>query len=340
MSNELQQQPKFSVFINSKGTQQAIMNTLQDVSRTKKFTAAIVSAVTMNPSLAECNQATILSGALLGESLNLSPSPQLGQYHLVPFKDKNKGKVATFIVGYKGYLTMAIRSGYYKNINVMEVREGEYQGINSESGEPIISFISDDEERLSKPVIGYYAYIKLVSGFEKSMYWSKTKMMNHADTYSAAFSKESYKKLQEGKIPPQDLWKYSSFWYKSFDDMALKTMLRQILSKWGVLSTEMQEMFVKDETTGDNKNDRNYIEADFKEDNISSVNENQKQEVGKKELDIPQKPSPTTKVEKQIGPNNSDDSPYSTSMPFENENTDTKEEPEADPYEFMNKYLK
>ena len=99
MSYEVQQKPKFSVFINNKNTQTAIMNTLQDATRTKKFTAAIVSAVTMNPALLECDQASILSSALLGESLNLSPSPQLGQYYLVPFNDKKKGKVANFILG-------------------------------------------------------------------------------------------------------------------------------------------------------------------------------------------------------------------------------------------------
>lgn len=190
---------------------------------------------------------------------------------------------------------MAIRSGLYKNINVMEVREGEYLGIHSQSGDAIIQFISNDEERLSKKVIGYYAYIKLTSGFEKSMYWSKEKMLQHADTYSAAFNKEAYKKLQEGKIPQQDLWKYSSFWYRDFDQMAFKTLLRQILSKWGILSTEMQEAFIKDDTSGDTTENRNYVDADYEEQTISDVNATQHEEVGTKEIPTQLKEEPKPK---------------------------------------------
>ena len=91
----------------------------------QRFISAIVSAVNTNPTLQECTNQSILSGALLGESLKLSPSPQLGHYYLVPFNDKNKGKVAQFQMGYKGYIQLAIRSGQYKKINVIAVKEGE-----------------------------------------------------------------------------------------------------------------------------------------------------------------------------------------------------------------------
>ena len=86
------------------------------------------------------------------------------------------------------------------------------------------------------------------NGFRKAMYWSKKKMMLHADKYSPAFSAAAYEKLLAGKIPKDDLWKYSSFWYKSFDDMAMKTMLRQLISRWGIMSIEMQTAYERDES--------------------------------------------------------------------------------------------
>ena len=93
------------------------------------------------------------------------------------------------------------------------------------------------------------------------MYWTKKKMLLHADKYSKAFNKESYEKLQAGKIPQKDLWKYSSFWYKDFDGMAYKTMLRQLISKWGIMSIEMQEAFEKD--MAEIKEDENYVNIGY-----------------------------------------------------------------------------
>ena len=124
-NNQMQmqpQKPKFSVAITTKGYQSLISNTLRDPARARRFTASITSAVAVNPALQECDAGTILAGALLGESLNLSPSPQLGQYYLVPFKQKAKydraGNLirpeivtATFVLGYKGYVQLALRSG-------------------------------------------------------------------------------------------------------------------------------------------------------------------------------------------------------------------------------------
>lgn len=114
-------------------TADAVKNQINQVVGGKdgqRFISAIVSAVNTNPALQECTNQSILSGALLGESLKLSPSPQLGQYYLVPFNDKNKGKVAQFQLGYKGYIQLAIRSGQYKKLNVLAIKEGElvYKG--------------------------------------------------------------------------------------------------------------------------------------------------------------------------------------------------------------------
>lgn len=241
------QKPKFTVAITTPGYQKLINNTLGDPERAKRFIASITSAVAINPQLQECDVGTILAGALLGESLNLSPSPQLGQYYLVPFNDKkSETKKAQFILGYKGYIQLAIRSGQYKKLNVLEIKEGELVSFDPLNEEIECMLIDDWDAREAAPTIGYYAMFEYVNGFRKAIYWSRTKMESHADKYSPAFSAAAYRKIQAGEVKDADMWKYSSFWYKNFDDMAKKTMLRQIISKWGVMSTEMQKAFEND----------------------------------------------------------------------------------------------
>lgn len=230
----------FSAFL----TQDAIKKKINDMVGGKdgqRFVTSIISAVSVNPALAECDYSTILSAAMLGESMKLSPSPQLGQYYLVPFNDKKRGyKVAQFQLGYKGYIQLAIRSGYYKKLNVLSIKEGELVHYDPLNEEIEVSLIEDDTEREAAPTIGYYAMFEYNNGFRKAMYWSREKMMAHADKYSAAFSAQKYRDLMDGKIPQSEMWKYSSFWYKDFDGMAYKTMLRQLISKWGIMSIEMQ----------------------------------------------------------------------------------------------------
>lgn len=275
MSNELTvQKQKFSVAITTETYKNLINNTLGDPERSRRFIAAITSAVAVNPALQECTPGTILAGALLGESLNLSPSPQLGQYYLVPFEKTLKGKDgktlyvldengehvlnekgkwkaqtitnAEFVMGYKGYIQMAIRTNQYRDIDAIEIREGEFLGLDPETGKPRFRFIENDAERDSRKVIGYLAYFEMLNGFKKTLFWSKSKMLNHADKYSPAFSAQMMLKLEKGEVPQDQLWKYSSYWYKNFDGMAKKTMLRQLLDKWGVMSADMQQAFVND----------------------------------------------------------------------------------------------
>lgn len=256
MSADTAKKMTFSIAISQPKFQRLIANCIPDQKTAARFTAAITSAVAVNPALQECESSTILSGALLGESLSLSPSPQLGQYYLVPFKQKAKfdrqGNIisperttAQFILGAKGYKQLAIRSNQYRNIGVVSVRQGEYKGRDRFSGDPLIEFNDD----MTGEVVGYYAFFELLSGFRKCIYWTKEKMLEHADRYSMAFSKINYDKLQNGQVAEKDMWKYSSFWYKNFDSMAEKTMIRQLLSQWGVLSPEMRQAFEADETT-------------------------------------------------------------------------------------------
>lgn len=242
-----QSKPKFSVVIQSDKYKKLINNTLGDPNKATRFIASISSAVATNPQLQECEPNTIVAGALVGEALNLSPSTALGEYYLVPYKNTKKGTMdAQFQLGYKGYLHLAIRSGQYKDIDVFEIHEGEFKGRDKETGKFKFEFIEDESVRLSKPVIGYMGYFELLNGFRKTLYMSKEEMEQHANTYSKAFNLEDYKKLQAGQIPDKDLWKYSSFWYKSFSTMAFKTVLRQLISKWGIMSIEMQDAFAKD----------------------------------------------------------------------------------------------
>ena len=253
MANLQAQKPKFSMVIKSDVYQNLIKQTLGDPKKAERYTAAIMSAVATNPQLQQCEAKTILSGSLLAESLGLAHSPQLGQYYLVPFKVKAKNGVpehydATFILGYKGYIQLAVRSGNYKKINVMEIKEGEFISYNPFDEEVILQPIQDVDEREKAETIGYYAMFEYINGFKKVMYWSKAQMLAHADRFSPAFSKVAYEKLQKGEIPQQDLWRYSSFWYKNFDEMAKKTMLRQLISKWGVMSTEMTQAVTLDNT--------------------------------------------------------------------------------------------
>lgn len=247
--NSVAQKPKFSVAISTKGYQNLINNTLRDPARARRFTAAITSAVAVNPALQECDAGTILASALLGESLNLSPSPQLGQYYLVPFKNRKAGKTdAQFVLGYKGYIQLALRSGQYKDLDVLVIKQGEYLGKDPETGKAKFRFIEDDDERDALPTVGYMAYFEYLNGFRKSVYWSKEKMMTHADTYSKAFSRQAYEKILAGEIADKDMWQYSSFWYKNFDDMAKKTLLRHIISRWGIMSIDMQTALEHDDS--------------------------------------------------------------------------------------------
>ena len=247
-SANMAKKPKFSTAITTEKYQTLINNTLGDPDRAKRFIAAIMSSVAVNPALQECDAGSILSGALLGESLNLSPSPQLGQFYLVPFNNKKTGvPVAQFILGYKGYLQLAMRSGQVKKINAVAIKQGELIKFDPLNEDIEIKLIEDWNERENTPTVGYYAFFELTNGFRKAIYWSKERMLSHADEYSPAFSAASYKKLLNGEIPKSEEWKYSSFWYKRFDEMALKTMFRQLISKGGCpMSTEMIVAYEKD----------------------------------------------------------------------------------------------
>ena len=235
-NQQIAQRPKFSAMISTPSYQKMINNTLKDPARVRRFVSSITSAVATNPMLQECDPSTILSGALLGESLNLSPSPQLGQYYLVPFNNTKKGcKDAQFQLGYKGYVQLALRSGYYKRLNVMAVKQGELKSWNPLTEEITLDLMEDEIARENAPSIGYVASFEYLNGFSKTIYWSREKMEAHALRYSKGYAaKKGY-----------------TFWEKDFDAMAFKTMLRQLISKWGVMSIDLQSAFEADSVAED-----------------------------------------------------------------------------------------
>ena len=239
----------FSNFMNQAVVKRKV-NEIVGGENGQRFIASIVSAVANNDQLKECTNDSIFAAALIGESLNLSPSPQLKQFFIVPFDDKEKGKVAQFQLGYVGYLQLAIRSGYYKKINVLEIKEGEIvKPFNQLTEEIEINLIEDDEEREKAETVGYYASYEYKNGFTKAIYWSKSKMEKHAQKYSQAYRKDIRQKT-----------KYS-FWSKNFDEMGKKTMIRQLISKWGILSASMQTAFENDMAVVGSDGSKDFVDS-------------------------------------------------------------------------------
>lgn len=258
VKNSLQpaDQAKKKMSLTAYLTNDAVKNQINQVVGGKdgqRFISSIISAVQMNPKLQECTNQSILSAALLGEALKLSPSPQLGYFYMVPYSNKNMDfPEAQFQLGYKGYIQLAARSGQYRKLPVLPIKEGELISFDPLNEEIEVNMIQDEVERENAKTVGYYAMFEYLNGFRKALYWSREKMLAHADRFSQAFSlngdryKVSFADYEAGKYDPKDAWRYSSFWYKDFDAMACKTMVRQLISKWGIMSIDMQTAYEAD----------------------------------------------------------------------------------------------
>lgn len=261
----------FSNFMATTGNK-LVANVLADSKRKQQFVANLCAAVSSNPQLAECDQVSIVSGALQAEALHFPINNSLGYAYLVPFNDKKAGvKKAQFQIGYKGYIQLAIRSGQYKSINVVEVKEGELGSYDPLNGQTF-NWNPNYDERKKLKTIGYVGQFELVNGFKTQMYMTYEEMLDHANTYSAAFNAMTYKQIQEGTYKG-DTYKLSSFWYKNFDEMAKKTILRRLLSKFGVMSVEMQEAYIKDQAELKANGDFDYIDAKETYDKVEAKKE-------------------------------------------------------------------
>ena len=240
-----QGKPKFSVALQSEGYKQLINNTLGDPKVAQRFVANISSVVANNPTLQKCEPASILTAGFQAESLNLPLNQSLGYAYVVPYGDK-----AQFQIGYKGLIQLAIRSGQYTDIDTFTIKDGEYKGRDKNTGRPIFEFIEDDGVAESKEVIGYMATFTLLNGFTKQLYWSKEKTVKHAKQYSKSF----------GNGSRTDLWS------NQFDLMAMKTVLKQLLSKYGLLSVELQQALEADQAVIDEKGNKEYVDnTDYQE---------------------------------------------------------------------------
>lgn len=198
--------------------------------RSPQFISSIVSLVNSDVNLQKAfNEApmTIIQAALKAATYDLPIDPNLGYAYIMPFNNsiKNadgsfaKRMEATFILGYKGMHQMALRTGVYKVINVLDVREGELKKYNRLTEEIEFDFIEDDEEREKTPIIGYAGYYKLINGTEKTIFMTKKQIEAHE------------RKYRKGQYMGKG-------WRDDFDAMALKTVYRKLIGKWGLMSID------------------------------------------------------------------------------------------------------
>jgi len=194
--------------------------------RTPQFLSAVVSLVNADAKLQQAfteSPMTIIQASLKAATFDLPIDPNLGYAYIVPFKNKKIDRMeAVFIMGYKGMNQLALRAGVYKKINVIDIREGELKEYNRLTEEIEIEFIEDEDERGARPIIGWCGYYKLMNGMEKTIYMTKKQIEQHEQKY------------RKGKFMGKG-------WRDNFDDMALKTVFRRLIGKWGVMSIDYQK---------------------------------------------------------------------------------------------------
>lgn len=210
-----------------------------------QYMSSIINLINGSTDLKDCDQMSVVASCMVAATLDLPVDKNLGYAWIIPYKVKGEKSKAQFQLGYKGYVQLALRTGQYKAINVVEIHEGELLGWNPLTEELKVDF----EAKKSEAIIGYAGYFELLNGFKKSTYWTKEQITKHKNKYS----------------------KSDFGWSKDWDAMAKKTVLRNILSKWGILSIDMQTAYTADQATikpevlngGDIRANTEYIEADF-----------------------------------------------------------------------------
>lgn len=183
----------------------------------EEFVASLIDLYGSDNYLAQCDPGAVMKEALKAVSLKLPINKQLGFAYIIPYRDKTGTQQPQFQLGYKGLIQLAQRTGAYASMNMDNVYEGELRVLDRVSGD-----IDLNGERISDKVIGYFAYIRTTNGFSKTLYWPMEKMLNHVKRYSKSY--------QQG----------ASIWKNNFDEMAQKTMMRNLLSRWGIMSVDLQ----------------------------------------------------------------------------------------------------
>lgn len=247
MSTELAKQKNpISVFkstLNSPSVQEQFQNALGN--HKDAFTASLIDLFTSDVSLQECEPGALIKEALRAAVMQLPLNKTLGFAYVVAFNNSVKNpngtytkvKTPTFMLGYKGYIQLAMRTGKYRTINADFVYEGEMRNVDKLTGA-----IAFDGEKKSDKIVGYFCHFELINGFKKTMYMSVEDMAKYALKYSPSFRGRN-KPTLEALIKKAQSGEESSAvgWLGNFNDMALKTVIRRLLGKYGYLSVEMAE---------------------------------------------------------------------------------------------------
>ncbi len=196
--------------------------------RAAGFMSSIIACTNNNKQLKEADPMTVISAAAMAATLDLPINPALGFAHIVPYKNGKDGTTkAQFQMGWKGFVQLAQRSRQYQTINADVVYEGELKNHNKLTGE--IEY--DVDRRKNDKVVGYFAYFRLINGFEKALFMKTEDVEKHGKRYSKSFAY------------PGSVWK------TNFDAMALKTVVKMLISKWGPMSVDMQRAITADQGT-------------------------------------------------------------------------------------------
>lgn len=223
---EKQIQRSVQTYLRSDAVQQRISQLLDK--RAGQFTTSLMSVLNQNVMLQDCKPESVLTAAITAASLDLPINPNLGFAYIIPYRNKGVYE-AQFQIGYKGFIQLAQRSGHYKTVNATDVREGEIKSHNRLTGEYEFEWVTDEAERKKLPVIGFVGYFRLNSGFEKTIFMSIEELKKHAKKYSKSYAK-GY-----------------GLWVDEFDTMAIKTVLKLLISKYGPMNTQMQEAILADQ---------------------------------------------------------------------------------------------
>lgn len=221
-------QTAMSVYLSNDNTKKYLQSILGE--KTGQFITSLTSLAGSSKALKNCDRNSLLSCALKATSMELPFDQNLGFAWCIPYKT-----TATFQVGVKGYIQLALRTGQYQSLNARDVRQGEFSGRDF-VGDPIINWLPD-EERANKEIIGFMAGLQLINGFKKVIYWSVPEIERHAEKYSQSYRK--YKKT--GNVD-------DAIWASQFEKMAEKTVLKSLISRYGIMSTDMQKAVISDQS--------------------------------------------------------------------------------------------
>lgn len=255
----------FTKSINSSYVQNQLKQVLGKNAGT--FATSLVEVFTNDTQLQKCDQKKVIQEAIKAATLKLPLNKQLGYAYILVFNnwDKTSRKsvpTPQIVLGYRGYIQLAMRTGQYKNINADVVYEGEMIGRDKLSGAIDLS-----GEKVSEKVVGYFAHFETVNGFSKTLFMSLGEMAGYALKFSPSFKRN----VEKNPLPTVDALcdmandqavngpqQGKVGWEGDFNSMAIKTVLRRLLSKYGYLSIEMMSALAEDESSAvEQRNEEN-----------------------------------------------------------------------------------